>query len=71
MDDIIAVAVTTDREAVCYFITWGRVQDVVDPEPTRRLWTGASRLFVAAGRPVSHPYNRLFGEVTPGPTTTL
>ena len=37
MEDIVAVAVELDNGARRYFITWGRIQNAVDPEPLEQL----------------------------------
>ncbi|MEV6931629.1 hypothetical protein AB0M46_45045 [Dactylosporangium sp. NPDC051485] len=53
MDDGIAVRVTLEDGAERYFLTWGRIQHAVDPEPVCALvlkWAGQ---FGLGGRPVS------------------
>ena len=37
MDDVVAVAVELLTGELRYFITWGRIQDEVDPEPLAAL----------------------------------
>ncbi len=37
MEDIVAVEVTLENGAHRYFITWGRIQHPVDPEPLEQL----------------------------------
>jgi hypothetical protein len=53
MDDIIAVAVTTDTDHVCFFVTWGRIQDAVDPKQVEAIVLKAAGGFATPGRPVS------------------
>jgi len=37
VDDVVAVAVTLESGERRYFMTWGRIQDKVDPEPLEAL----------------------------------
>ena len=37
MDDVIAVAAELADGSCRYFVTWGRIQDVVDPEPVCKV----------------------------------
>lgn len=37
MEDLVAIAVELDTGDVRYFITWGRIQQSVDPKPLARL----------------------------------
>jgi hypothetical protein len=50
MDDVVAVAVELVAGELRYFITWGRIQDEVDPEPLAALVLEQSRQ-VALGGP--------------------
>lgn len=45
MDDVVAVEVQLDAGEFRYFITWGRIQDEVDPEPLAALVLEHSRQF--------------------------
>lgn len=53
MEDIVAVAVTTDTGAVTYFLTWGRIQHPVDREPLADLVLSVASRFMTPGAPVS------------------
>ena len=53
MEDIVAVAVTTDLGRVCYFLTWGRIQDAVDPGPVEEIVLRVAASHRTPGRPVS------------------
>ena len=37
VEDVVAVAVTLETGERRYFMTWGRIQDTVDPEPLEAL----------------------------------
>lgn len=37
MDDVVAVEVTLADGGLRYFVTWGRIQQTVDPEPVCKL----------------------------------
>ncbi len=52
MHDIVAVEVSTDSGRICYFLTWGRVQDPVDPAPLEGLIMEVVPRFKTPGRPV-------------------
>ena len=49
MDDVLAVAVGLVTGELRYFITWGRIQDEVDPEPLAALVLEHSRQFSLGG----------------------
>ncbi len=49
MEDIIAVEVTTEDGHRAYFMTWGRIQDAVDPEPIERLMLKVADKFALGG----------------------
>jgi hypothetical protein len=51
MEDLVAVEVTTTHGDVCYFVTWGRVQDPVDPRPLERLILSVAERFALPGPP--------------------
>ena len=53
MEDIVAVAVSTDTGAVTYFLTWGRIQDRVDPETLENLIMSVVGRFSIPGTAVS------------------
>ena len=53
MEDIVAVALTTTDGQVSYFVTWGRIQDPVDPEPLERVILDVSSRFAIQGEPLS------------------
>jgi hypothetical protein len=50
MDDVVAVEVELAAGELRYFITWGRIQDEVDPEPLAALVLEQSRQ-VGLGNP--------------------
>ena len=52
VEDIVAVEVST-AGGVVYFVTWGRVQDAVDPEPLEQLILASAPRFAIPGTPVS------------------
>ena len=49
MEDVIAVEVELAGGAKCYFLTFGRVQDAVDPEPVAKLVLTHARAFKIDG----------------------
>jgi len=53
MEDIIAVEVKLGSGGVRYFLTWGRVQDTVDPTPVEELVLRESSRFDLRGKAVS------------------
>ena len=53
MDDVVAVEVQLAAGGFRYFITWGRIQDEVDPEPLAALVLEHSRQF-SLGSPAQH-----------------
>jgi len=53
VEDIVAVEVTTDTGRRVYLLTWGRIQDRVDPQPLERLIMAVAGRFKMPGRPVS------------------
>ena len=53
MEDIVAVEVTTDTGAVTYFLTWGRIQDRVNPAPLEALVLHVAGRFKMPGEAVS------------------
>ena len=50
---MIAVAVRPGDGRQRYFLTWGRIQDVIDPEPVCALVLRSSRSCSLGGAPVS------------------
>lgn len=53
MDDVVAVEVTLADGGLRYFVTWGRIQQTVDPEPVCKLVLQFSRSCHLGGVPVS------------------
>lgn len=53
MDDVVAVEVELAAGELRYFITWGRIQDEVDPEPLAALVLEHSRQF-SLNSPAQH-----------------
>ncbi len=53
MEDIVAVEVELENGQRRYFLTWGRIQDVVDPEPLEQLVLEQSTGFDLGGAAVS------------------
>jgi hypothetical protein len=53
MEDLVAVEVTTANGPTCYFVTWGRIQDAVDPEPLEALILDVAAHFALPGTPVT------------------
>lgn len=53
MEDIVVVEVRTDENRLTYFMTWGRIQHRVDPEPLAALVLRVSPKFKMPGRPVA------------------
>ncbi len=52
MEDIVAVAVELKDGGHIYFLTWGRIQDVVDPEPLEQIIFKHATKFDLGGEPV-------------------
>ena|SRR5437764_6402405 len=67
MEDIVAVAISTDAGAVCYFLTWGRIQDAVDPGPLEAVVLANARRFAMPGEPVSARICRTLQEAAGAP----
>jgi hypothetical protein len=53
MDDVVAVEVRLADGDLRYFLTWGRIQHAVDPQPLCDLVLQASRSFSLGGLPIS------------------
>ena len=53
MDDVVAVALTTDSGQTVFFMTWGRIQDKVNPEPLQALVMTHAHVFALPGVAVS------------------
>ncbi len=53
MDDLVAVEVCLADGDVRYFLTWGRIQDSVDPDPLCDVVLHASSSFSLGAAPVS------------------
>ena len=52
MDDIVAVRVELDTGEHRYFITWGRLHDVVDPRPLAHVILANAHHFSLGGKPI-------------------
>jgi hypothetical protein len=52
MDDVVAVEVQLTDGGRRYFVTWGRVQDAVDPEPVCQLVLAAARGYALGGEAI-------------------
>jgi hypothetical protein len=53
MEDVVAVEVTTSDGHRTYFMTWGRIQHVVDPGPIEHLLLQVAHQFAIGGSPAS------------------
>lgn len=53
MDDVVAVEVTLDNGEKRFFLTWGRIQDRVDPGPVCDLVLRASGGYSLGGKAIS------------------
>src|SRR4051812_8383526 len=53
MDEVIAVRVTLEDGGTRYFLTWGRIQAPMDPEPVCTLVMRHARQFGLGGRAAS------------------
>ena len=53
MEDIVAVEVTTSDGHRAYFLTWGRIQHVVDPAPIESLMLKVVHKFAIGGTATS------------------
>ena len=53
MEDWVAIEVRTEAGRTAYFVTWGRIQDPVDPKPLEELALKAATGFSLGSRPVS------------------
>jgi hypothetical protein len=51
VDDVVAVEVELEDGSVRFFITWGRVQDAVDPGPVEALVLKHSSSYALGGAP--------------------
>jgi len=51
VEDLVAVELRTSEGASCYFITWGRIQDAVDPRPLEALIRSVASHFAIPGVP--------------------
>ena len=52
MEDIVAVAVELESGVERFFLTWGRIQHPVDPEPLEQLLLKLSVDYDLGGKPV-------------------
>jgi hypothetical protein len=53
VEDLVAVELRTKDGQLCYFLTWGRIQDAVDPAPLSELILSVADRFSVPGAPVS------------------
>ena len=53
MEDWVAVEVRVDSGQSRFFVTWGRIQDAVDPQPLEELLLRVAAHFAIGGQPVS------------------
>jgi hypothetical protein len=53
VEDVVAVTVTLDNGERRYFMTWGRIQNPVDPDPLAALVLRHAVGFDLGGRPVA------------------
>lgn len=53
MDDVVAVRVELGDGTARYFLTWGRIQDEVDPVPLENLVLQHAITFSLGGEPVT------------------
>jgi hypothetical protein len=53
VEDVVAVCVELDDGDRCYFVTWGRIQDAVDPLPLQELILRHAGSFSLGGEPVT------------------
>lgn len=53
MENVVAVAVRLADGSVRYFVTWGRIQDTVDPQPLEALVLRHSPTFDLGGEAVA------------------
>lgn len=53
MGDLVAVELTTAEGSRCYFVTWGRIQDALDPARLEALNLGVAGHFAVPGTPIS------------------
>lgn len=52
MEDLVAIAVEVDTGETRYFLTWGRIQDNVDPEPLEAVVLRRAGGFDLGGDPI-------------------
>jgi len=67
MERWVAVEVRTDAGRSRFFLTWGRIQDPVDPQPLEALSLQAAAHFSLGGRPVRARVCRTLGEAAAQP----
>lgn len=59
MEDVVAVRVELADGRSCYYLTWGRIQDPVDPKPLESLILRHAQVQLARHRPVEARVTRL------------
>ena len=67
MEDMVAVEVVLEDGSSRYFMTWGRIQDVVDPEPLEQLILKHSSRVSLRGVPKSARVCSTLSEAQSGP----
>lgn len=67
MEELVAVAITTDTGAVGYILTWGRIHDTVDPAPLETVVLSSADRFATPGKPVSTQVCRTLQEAAGAP----
>ncbi len=64
---LVAVEAITDTDRRCYFLTWGRIQDTVDPRPLEELIVAIAGKFKTPGRVVNARVCADLGEARDAP----
>ena len=67
MEDVVAVRLTLESGEARYFLTWGRIQDVVDPAELERVVLDSCTRYSLDGRPVSAAVCGSLGEARDEP----
>jgi len=67
MEEVVAVEVVLEDGSSRYFMTWGRIQDVVDPEPLEQLILKHSSRVSLRGVPKSARVCSTLSEAQSGP----
>jgi|SRR5579859_972417 len=67
MEDIVAVAVELEDGSQRYFLTWGRIQNPVDPAPLEQLVLRNSAHYALNGKPIKAYLCKTLQEATQTP----